>query len=374
MMPDNLYTISINSVKHLRGTYIMIRLRKIGLIFLGILIFLLMFFGLQRLFEPKYTGKVIEGNFTGEYYEDQSFHDVLFIGDCEVYENISPIVLWREFGITSFIRGSADQMPAQSYYLLEDALRYETPKVVVWNVGGMKQGEQEKETYNRMTMDGMRWSSSKWNAIKATMLPEEHMIEYIFPLLRYHSRWSDLSSDDFTYYFHRPEVSYNGYYMRCDVREAEEFPAERRQASYEFPDSSWEYLDKMEELCRKNGIQLVLIKAPALYPTWPDQYEEQIKNYAKEKNLVYINYMDADLDYQTDTYDGGLHLNIYGAEKFSDYLGKDLKEETALADHRGEEALSSIWDEKAARYDSDRLLQEEEIKEFGYLKQFSDEQ
>ena len=95
---------------------------KIGPILIQILIFLLLFFGFQRLLVPKYTGKVIEGNFIREYYEDPSSHDLFLLGDCEVYENISPITLWKKFGITSFIRGSANQLPAQSYYLLEDAL------------------------------------------------------------------------------------------------------------------------------------------------------------------------------------------------------------------------------------------------------------
>lgn len=346
---------------------------QVGSILIRAIIFLLLFFGVQRLFMPKYTGKVIEGNFIREYYRDASVHDVLLLGDCEVYENISPIALWKDFGMTSFIRGSANQLPAQSYYLLEDALRYETPKVVIWNVGAMKESEQEKETYNRMTMEGMRWSASKWNAICATKLPEEHMIEYLFPLLRYHSRWNDLSRADFSYYFSVPEVSYNGYYMRCDIRKPEEFPTERRKATYDFPESSWEYLSKMEELCRKNNIQLILMKAPALYPAWPQQYEEQIEKFAKEKNLVYLNYMDADLDYTHDTYDGGLHLNLYGAEKLSEYLGNDLKRVADLPDHRNEKAISDIWEEKVSRYERDRLLQEEEFNKFGYLKQFSEE-
>ena len=59
-------------------------------------------FGVQRLLMPKYMGRVVEGNFTEEYYKETTEHDVLFLGDCEVYENISPIVLFREFGITSY--------------------------------------------------------------------------------------------------------------------------------------------------------------------------------------------------------------------------------------------------------------------------------
>ena len=57
------------------------------------------------LVEPKYTGTVIEGNFTAEYYRDETPHDLIIIGNCESYENISPMVLWRDFGITSYIRG-----------------------------------------------------------------------------------------------------------------------------------------------------------------------------------------------------------------------------------------------------------------------------
>ena len=95
---------------------------------------LLIFIGLTRLVVPKYMDDVLEGAFIEEYYDEETNHDVIFLGDCEVYENISPIKLWREAGITSFIRGSAQQLVWQSYYLLEDTLKYETPEVVVFNV------------------------------------------------------------------------------------------------------------------------------------------------------------------------------------------------------------------------------------------------
>ena len=74
------------------------------------------------LLRPKYMGDVTEGALTAEYYEAYGDHDVLFVGDCEVYENFSTVQLWKEFGINSFIRGGAQQLVWQSYYLLEDAL------------------------------------------------------------------------------------------------------------------------------------------------------------------------------------------------------------------------------------------------------------
>ena len=196
----------------------------------------------QRLLVPKYMGRVVEGAFIREYYEEKSPHDIIVLGDCEVYENLSPVVLWREFGITSYIRGSAQQLIAQSYYLLEDTLRHESPEAVILSVSAMQQYEQDNETYNRMTLDGMKWSPSKVGAIRATMMEDEHMAEYVFPLLRFHSRWRELEADDFRYFWEKRKMSHNGYYMRADIRPAGEFPAERRRSSYAFDERAWQYL------------------------------------------------------------------------------------------------------------------------------------
>ena len=156
---------------------------------------------LQRLLVPKYQTGIVEGSMIEEYYKDKSDHEVLFVGDCEVYENFSTITLWEKYGITSYIRGSAQQLVWNSYYLLEDALRYETPKVVVFNVLALKYNTPQSEAYNRMSIDGMKWSQSKIDNINASMMKDENFIDYVFPLLRYHSRWSELTSDDFEHIF-----------------------------------------------------------------------------------------------------------------------------------------------------------------------------
>ena len=144
-------------------------------------------------------GQIVEGALIAEYYEETTKHDVIFIGDCEVYENISPITLWEEYGITSYIRGSAQQLIWQSYYLLEETLKIEKPKVVVFNVLAMQYNEPQKEAYNRMTIDGMRWSEAKVKNIQASMMEDEKFLDYVFPLLRYHSRWQELDKEDFIY-------------------------------------------------------------------------------------------------------------------------------------------------------------------------------
>ena len=345
---------------------------KILSLVLGVLITLGVLYALQLLLCPKYQTGIIEGAITAEYYDSKEPHEVLFIGDCELYENISTVKLYEEYGISSFIRGSAQQLTWHSYYLLEDALRYETPKVVVFNVLALKYNEPQKASYNRMTLDGMRWSQTKWDAIEASMTDEENMLDYLFPILKYHSRWSELTSDDLKYWFSKGRVTTNGYYMRVDVKAKGDFPPAPRLTDYTLGSNAMGYLEKMADLCRDNGIALILVKAPIEYPYWYDEWDAQVEEFAQSRGLTYINYLDhvddIGLDMRHDTYDGGLHLNIYGAEKMASYIGKYLSENYDLTDYRNDPVVSGYWEENIRFYNELREAQLREYEEYGELR------
>lgn len=330
----------------------------------SILVLVLVLTLLTLLLSPKFMSDITEGAMIAEFYEEEMCHDVVFVGDCELYENISPVALWENCGISTYIRGSAQQLIWQSYYLMEDTLRYEKPKVFVFNVLSMKYNEPQRETYNRMTIDGMRWSSSKVNSIRASMMPNEHFIEYVFPLLRYHSRWNELNSDDFKYLTHRDQVSHNGYYMRVDVKPVSSVPEPRPLEDYNFGSNSWNYLNKMYDLCRANGIELVLVKAPSLFPTWYPEWDQQIVKFASEHKLQYYNLLNMSdligIDWATDTYDGGLHLNLSGATKTSIFFGKLLRDTFHIEDHRGDPYYENIWSSKVDFYYE--CIEEQKVK------------
>lgn len=328
---------------------------------------ILILFMAQALLVPKYMSEVREGALIQEYYNETTGHDVIFIGDCEVYENISPVTLWEEYGITSYIRGSAQQLIWQSYYLLEETLKYETPKVVVFNVLSMKYNEPQNEAYNRMTLDGMKWSSSKVESVKASMTDEESFASYVFPLLRFHSRWSELTKDDFRYMFSKDTVSHNGYLMQAGTKAVTTIPKAAVLDDYSFGENAWKYLEKMTQLCSENGIQLVLMKAPTIYPVWYDEWEKQIEEYADKNDLLYYNFLEtmdeSGIDLTTDTYDAGLHLNVKGAEKLSKYFGEILVRECELPDNRTNAALSELWQGKVCAYEAEKTQKYSELEQ-----------
>lgn len=327
----------------------------------------------QRLLMPKYQKGVIEGSFTEEYYKEKVPHDVIFFGDCDAYESYSPIKMYEEYGISSYIRGSGEQYINQSYYLLKDVLRTETPKVVVLSIHNLQHDVPRNEAYNRMTLDGMRWSKDKVDAIKSSLTRDETFVSYVFPILRYHDRWNKLTKTDLEHVFSKDITSHNGYYMRCDVMPMDKFPPMMLLPDYSFGDNAMYYLDQIRLLCEENGIELLLVRAPIEYKWYPE-WDENVEKYAEQYGLTYINFNDyADemgLDMSVDTYDQGAHLNIYGAEKLSVYFGQYLTDHYELTDYRTVPAVASEYEKDIKFYNDMRDAQLYEIATYGELRSF----
>ena len=322
---------------------------------------------LQMLLTPKYMEHSPEGTLIGEYYENAGGNDVIFIGDCEVYENFSPITLWEEYGIPSCIRGSAQQTIWQSYYLMEETFRYETPKVMVFNVLSMKYDTPEstgsqsrREAYNRMTLDTMKWSPSKWNAILASMTEEEKqwdsMVTYLFPVLRYHDRWKDINlAED------KPEPLLEHSFKKGNVylREIapQSYPERFMQPTGvedpEFNIYAKPYVERSIALCKEKGIPVLLLHLPKM--SWTYEHSRALESFALENGAYYLDLDRAEykevlqLDPQVDYYDQG-HMNLTGLVKVSDYLGDWLDISFDLPDHRNDPAISESWNRDMTEY------------------------
>jgi hypothetical protein len=161
--------------------------------------------------------------------------------------------------------------------------------------------------------------------------------------------------------FSSPKVSHSGYLMQKGVVPMTEADDEGRALrDYTLPASSMDYLEKMRALCESNGSELVLIKSPtnSWAYWWYDEWDEQIREYAEQKGLAYYNFIEQTeqigIDYATDTYDAGVHLNVYGAEKMTDYFGKILAEHHGLSDVTHSQAEISAWEQRVKHYYDER--------------------
>ena len=148
--------------------------------------------------------------------------------------------------------------------------------------------------------------------------------------------------------------------MQTGIVPQTDFSEGRAEVDYEIDENAWKYLDMMRELCADEGIELILVKAPTnswMY-WWHDEWEAQVDDYAERHGLTYYNFIpladEMGIDWSTDTYDAGAHLNVYGAEKLTEYFGQILSEKHGLADRRNETELAEAWDARLEKYYEER--------------------
>jgi hypothetical protein len=68
------------------------------------------------------------------------------------------------------------------------------------------------------------------------------------------------------------------------------------------------------------------------------------------------------IDWSTDTYDGGVHLNVLGAEKMTSYFGQMLAEKYRVESLKTDNASKAVWDQKLAEYKTAKQQMTEETQ------------
>lgn len=290
---------------------------------------------------PGNTQKLYQG-----LYNEDSSYDVLLMGSSHMNGMIDPNVLYNKYGISSFNYATGGQPVNVTYYLLKEALKIRTPKIVVLDLYyfGLtdKYGD---EGYIRYVLDNLKFSTNKIEAI-TNCIPKNQILEYIFPYIKYHGRWSTLTESDFDIHI-KFDPSITGYDAGDNHYGEAIVEYQHGIETGELPEESEKYLNKFIELSKEEGFQLVFTNAPYDYASnntdsWytdDSVLYNTISKIADENNLPFINYSNQeimaqiDFDFPNDMNNSG-HTNIYGAEKISTHIADFLHENYHLKDHR----------------------------------------
>ncbi len=328
------------------------------------LIFIIIFEILTAVMEPKwnYYGNQTQTRVQAFYRQEKNSHDVIYLGSSFSYCGISPLKIWEEQGISGYVFSNPAQKAWISAYYLEEALKYQTPEVVIYEAGAILDEEETDEGHNRKNIDYLRWSPTKLKAIMTVCKNTgESKKEYLFPLLRFHSRWSDLDQSD----FHLAWDS--SYYLMGTALKLTTRPASKKKIakydawqpgtmevpSNEIGPKCTDAVLKMKELCEEKGTKFQLVRMPSMQ--WSPEAYEIVQRFADEHEIPFLDMNlhreEIGVNWRTDTHDKGMHLNILGCEKASSFLGKYLKEnyefETAMSDEN-----RKFWDASAVKFNS----------------------
>ena len=270
-----------------------------------ILIVLVIYLYAGMVFMPKTLTDAGGGKYYGAVsykYEPENTLDVMFYGNSDVYNGISPMEIYRRTGITSYGCGAAKQTLGAIYKQLKFTLKTQRPKVVV------------------IDADCFYQPNPKFGGTE--------MYDYAFfaaPFLS-HSRWKELKPRDFVTF---PTMKNKDNFLKGDQYSGKIYDDKLRDgymsdlsaAPKPLKKSVLKDFKKIHSLCRKNGIALSLITIPSPI-SWDNAKSNGIKKLVSDYNKKFadfeVGFYDMNLkldgfDHSKCFRDRGNHCNYYGA-------------------------------------------------------------
>ncbi len=282
------------------------------------------------------------------YAQPKDSVDVLLLGSSRTYLNTTPAVMWSEYGISAYSFATAAQPLNLTYYALKEALKVQTPKVVVCEVGVVLPEEKKNDQLEIMSLQsGMKYSVNQTEMLTDKFDPE-HFGEYFLRFPCFHKNYDALRKASFTKmdYACFPvshAAGFKGNLQDSFFAIPQPLPEPGTVAEDPAAEERYASLEKIYRLCQKKNIPLVLMLTPSV------EYAELAAavQFSQDHQVDYINFMnllnEIGFDANTDMMDGS-HCNYYGAAKVSRYLSEHLMKYYGIVSHAGDVAYRS-WDE-----------------------------
>ena len=329
-------------------------------------IILYLVFQMNRIFVPKFFYDIpwaTNATFTGFYKMPKNSVEVIFMGSSHGAAAFIPQELYNNYSITSYNLSSEQQNLLLSYYWLREALKYQTPKVVILDTFMLHPYEPEEalngaESCVRKALDYMRWGREKVQAINDVCKYDktQDRWSFYFTNIRFHARWTTLVEDDFTMKDLSVHYELKGYEPFLSSWETdpgfESFTEDLSVEGQDMVPLMEEYLEKIVDLCEVKGIDLILVKTPTAEQNL--EKHNATLQFARDHDIAFIDFneqyycRDLRFDFQNDmTFNDGQHMNLNGARKITDYLGRVLVSQYQLGNHEQPEweATKTYYDE-----------------------------
>ncbi len=304
------------------------------------------------------------------FFDQKENYDVLFFGTSHMINAVYPMELWEDYGIVSYNLAGHGMNISTSYWMMINALDYTTPRLVVIDCMLLNGYGRLNPALSHLSLDVFPFSINKVRMMQDMTKDTDEQIEYLFDFSIYHSRWTELTKEDFL-------VDYKT-----------EKGAETRNYVADVPGFKWSigdrkfdvekttgivYLGRMIEECQKRDIDVLLTYVP--FPASEDEQLEsnRVPEIAEEYGVNYLNFLRMDtINYVTDCSDSNSHLNGSGARKVTDYLGKFIRNEYEIPDQRGNSGYSD-WSQAYEKYKAFKKRNFQEQCDFDvYLSMLAD--
>ena len=364
---------------------------------------------LQRFVLVHYDGNRMR--LDGYYLEEKDSLDVVFIGASDCYASFAPGLAYEKFGITSFSYATASATAGAAKTMVKEVMRTQNPQKIVIEINAFLYGfdNENKVSSVRNYIDNVPFNENKLEYLQSGAVPvdpskveqfnqpvkdsdkeaaqstdnteptapeveqptvpvTDDLIEYYLPIVKYHGTWND---------YPEPSGKYLTQMVTQHTDGATKLKGYRTQTAKFTPDPEYPCINNT---LAKNNKKLALIPEydamlreflqflkdekidNVLFIRTPHMVDKSTYGRFKRANEAggiiksygfdYINFeRDPEtLAYTGDDYYNMDHLNIYGANKFTNYFGTMLTEKYGVKPTEKSDKQKANWDTAVEYY------------------------
>lgn len=265
--------------------------------------------------------------------------DAVFIGSSATYAFWSAPVAFENYGITVRPLCCNSQPFAASKYLIADARKKHPDALYIVPVNTLNANYDNPSTLHYL-LDYLPFSINKlkltWKLADLGDYSYEDRLEFYVPLIRYHSDWQNLTTDNFNFSFepYKGGSTYNTFLI---FRNSITDKYVRSEEIKTLSDTNYEIITDLLEYCEHENVHVLFVTMPRVGS------KDEIEEYNAAEELIashgfpVLDMMHEPeafgLDLSADYYNKK-HTNIHGAIKVTNYISEYLIENYGFTDKR----------------------------------------
>lgn len=308
-----------------------------------ICVFILLFTYISYMSKPM---KIDLQNIAGLYGEKENSIDVVYIGGSACFVYYEPLKAWEDYGIVAYDYGANTIMPEIYKNMIIEVLKTQKPKLIILDARAFQYREDENISNNhpsevayRNTLTGMKFSLNKINFIKDNIgkYIVDDKLPYYFDLIKYHNTIS-YDKKNLEMMQGKYKMPYRGFYFvkKHASLTRQEFITDECN---ELPEETNKIFIELLEFIKQTDTDYLFVVSPYVeeieHKKIFNTVEQKVSDYGY-KFLDANEYVDAmNLDYNTDFYNNG-HVNIFGADKYTEFLSKYIVENYDIPNRKGD--------------------------------------
>ena len=289
--------------------------------------------------------------------------DVVYVGASNVYSFWQAPLAWDRYGLASHSYSNWSMPPASIRYVIQECRKTQPNALYVVNINNFRDEDSSTLKHCHWTTDDMPLSMSKIELVQALCEQNgydfDEAVELLFPLIGFHSTWSDLQSEDFApqyadvggaatnanHFVSRDATSNFSTYAQMKANLDEYGPFDKD----DFKSAS---IIDLISYCKAEDVSILFVLQPQAITDAEELYHmELLCDIIEKEGMDMIDLSDpATMNlYPSADYWNPRHTNAHGSIKYTDYLANYIMQHYTIDDRRGDE-LYAGFDVVSERY------------------------